>query len=80
MARTSAFVDMENPLLQLFMERLETELVDQMLATVRPQAVEFARRIVKEMEPAVLREYDVMRDKTLFMFRVTELVDASSTS
>lgn len=80
MARTSAFVDMENPLLQLFMERLETELVDQMLATVRPQAVEFARRIVKEMEPAVLREYDVMRDKTLFMFRVTELVDASGTS
>lgn len=80
MARTSAFVDMENPLLQLFMERLETELVDQMLATVRPQAVEFARRIVKEMEPAVLREYDAMRDKTLFMFRVTELVDAPGTS
>jgi hypothetical protein len=61
-----------NLLRSLFVEHMVAKLTDEAIAAIRPRIVEYARDVVREMEPAVSSQYNQMQREVVLQLSVKE--------
>lgn len=59
-------------LLQATLSRIESNLVAEVIAAIRPKIVEQVKLVLKELEPSLVQYHNIQEDQLIFQLAIKE--------